>query len=378
MAKTHSYGFRELTNDIHLWLGLASGIILFLVCLSGTILTFEHEIKDATREEMTVTPMGEKLAVSQLVTSLEEGGEGTVTGITIPAASDAPYRFSVKKDPSERRGTTVLVDPYTATAREEGASSADDFLFVMFRLHRWLLLDSAIGRPIVGVATIIFMVLAVSGIVLWFPRKVRWKSVKQGFKIKTAAGWKRINHDLHNTLGFYASIFIVIMGLTGLCWSFEGYREGLSAVIGAKVFDRSGPEFEAGAGAQETTISLDEAIASAHATLPGAGDLSVNLPAEQNAFYTFRKYDASAWSPVTYDQLYLSEQGQVLATVRFADKGLGERIAGLIKPLHTGEIFGTFSKILYFLACLIATTLPITGTLIWWNKLQKKRRRVSA
>jgi len=51
------------------------------------------------------------------------------------------------------------------------------------------------------------------------------------------------------------------------------------------------------------------------------------------------------------------------------------QIASLIKPIHTGQIFGTFSKIIYFIACLIATSLPITGTIIWLNKLKKKRKR---
>ena len=376
MALQKTYGFRTFMNDLHLWLGLASGIILFLVCLSGTILTFEHEIKDATRESMTVTPGSQPVPLPDLVDRVAAQEGGTVTGLTLPAGDDEPYRFSVKSDPTQRRGSTVLVDPFTGAIQAEGPSSADDFLFVMFRLHRWLLLDTAVGRPIVGVATIIFLLLAVSGIVIWFPKKLRWKYIKQGFKIKTSAGWKRINHDLHNTLGFYACIFIVIMGLTGLCWSFEGYREGLSTVIGAKVFDRSGPEFTLGAGAQENTITVAEAIAEAREVFPGPGELSVSLPDERNAFFAVRHYAAGSWSPVTSDQLYLDRSGEVLAVTRFAEKGLGERIAGLIKPLHTGEIFGTFSKLLYFLACLIATSLPVTGTLIWWNKLRKKRRRL--
>ncbi|MGB3799447.1 MAG: PepSY-associated TM helix domain-containing protein [Lewinella sp.] len=375
MATKKSYGFRDLMNDLHLWLGLASGIILFLVCLSGTILTFEHEIKDATRESVVVSAGLDKLPVSQLLSQISAAENGTVTGLTIPAAADEPYRFSVKDNPAERRGRTVLVDPYTGHVSEEGVSSADDFLFTMFRLHRWLLLDSEIGRPIVGVATIIFMILAVSGTVIWFPNKLRWKYIKKGFQIKTSADWKRINHDLHNTLGFYACLLIVVMGLTGLCWSFEGYREGLSAVIGAKVFDRSDPAFDVGAGAQENSLSVEEAIVQARTILPEPGRLTVNLPDERSGLYSFRNYPEASWSPSTYDQLFLGPDGAVLATVYFADKGFGERIAGLIKPLHTGEIFGTFSKILYFVACLIATSLPITGTLIWWNKLRKKRRR---
>jgi len=60
---------------------------------------------------------------------------------------------------------------------------------------------------------------------------------------------------------------------------------------------------------------------------------------------------------------------------KFADKPLNVQIAQSIRSLHTGAIFGTFSKIIYFICCLIATSLPVTGILIWWNKWRKKRKR---
>ena len=66
MKKKQKYTFRKFLNDVHLWLGLASGIILFLVCLSGTILAFEHEIKDAFASELVVEPKGEKLSITSL------------------------------------------------------------------------------------------------------------------------------------------------------------------------------------------------------------------------------------------------------------------------------------------------------------------------
>ncbi|MNL59158.1 hypothetical protein D3C87_1828610 [compost metagenome] len=73
------------------------------------------------------------------------------------------------------------------------------------------------------------------------------------------------------------------------------------------------------------------------------------------------------------DKIQLDKyNGKTLKVERFEDKKFNEQIAASIRPLHTGEIFGTFSKILYFISCLIATSLPITGTIIWLNKLKKK------
>lgn len=375
MKKKNKYSFRKFINDVHLWLGLASGIILFIVCLTGTVLVYENEIKKFFAEDFIVEVNGEKQSVSSLIEELQISNGVFVTGVTIPNNENEGYSFLVKDDLKERRGSKILVNPYNKAIQKGGKTTADGFMLTMFKLHRWLLLDTNIGRPIVGVATIIFLVLAISGIVLWFPKRVKWKTVKQGFKIKTKASWKRVNHDLHNTLGFYACIFLLIMAITGLCWSFESYREGLGYVMGTKIFDRSNPQFQLENKAEAPVISYDNAIALANETLNYPGDLSVTFPNPKENYYSFRKYNANNWSPVTSDKLFLDTTGHVLKVELFDDKPFNEKLAAVIKPLHTGDIFGAFSKIIYFLACLIATSLPVTGTIIWLNKLKKKRKR---
>lgn len=125
---------------------------------------------------------------------------GRVQSIEVPHDSQTPYRIIIKKSQEERRGTLYFVDPYTGQLLVTAAGPAFEFFMTMFRLHRWLLLDSETGRPIVGVATLIFVLLLMSGLVLWFPKKL--KSWKQGLRIKAGAKWKRVNNDLHNTLGF--------------------------------------------------------------------------------------------------------------------------------------------------------------------------------
>ena len=376
--KKKKYSLRKFINDVHLWLGLGSGIILFLVCLSGTFLTFEKEIKNLFAEGFTVSGNTPVIEVESLAEDLK--AEGEVLSVTIPHESGKPYEFRVKTSAEDRRGTTFYVNPYTGDFQKVQESSLDGFFMSMFRLHRWLLLDSSIGRPIVGVATIFFLFIAISGIVMWFPKKMKWKSFKPGLKVKTSGNWKRTNHDLHNTLGFYASIFLVVMILTGLFWSFEWYREAGSAVLGTPVFGNrvSGPIFvsdENIAAGEEK--SLAEIYTLSSEVLEYEGDTNISFPGEEDRVYNIRKYNADSWSPVISDRLVIDRDGTVLNTEIFADKPLNVQIASLIKPIHTGEIFGLFSKIIYFIACLIATSLPVTGTIIWLNKMKKKKSKKS-
>ena len=105
------------------------------------------------------------------------------------------------------------------------------------------------------------------------------------------------------------------------------------------------------------------------------GNTTITLPKTETETYSITKRKVSGWSPVTSDKLIIDIDGTVLKEEWFNDKPLNVQIASLIKPIHTGQIFGTFSKIIYFIACLIATSLPLTGTIIWLNKLKKKRKR---
>ncbi|PZD78509.1 PepSY domain-containing protein [Mesonia sp. K7] len=373
MKKKKKYTFRKFINDVHLWLGLASGIILFLVCLSGTILTFEDEIKSFTSEELNVEKTAtSKKSITELQKILQK--EGKVTAVTLIANEEKAYEFRVKTSKEDRRGTTFYINPYTGEYQQHLKSDLDGFFSSMFRLHRWLLLDSKIGRPIVGIATLIFLVISVTGLVLWFPKKTKWKNFKPGFKIKFSANWKRINHDLHNTLGFYACIFIVIMALTGLCWSFEWYRDFGTKVLGAQIFGgRNQPAIVS--QAQGEMITIDDALKVIDKEFPYEGDVSINFLQEGTDVYKVRKYSSERFSPIISDNITIDRDGKILDKEIFSEKPINQQIVSLIKPLHMGYIYGSFSKTIYFLACLIATSLPVTGTIIWINKMKKKNKK---
>ena len=376
------FSFRKLINDLHLWAGLASGLILFVVCLSGTVLVFRHDIEMALESDkyhFTIPENGKKLSADALIVEVEKATQkGEITAITVNKAADKPYEVTIKSSPEERRGTTYLVNPYTGEVLGDNGSRASEFFMVMFRLHRWLLLDTEIGRPIVGGATLIFLGLLLSGMVLWLPKK--WKNWKQGLKIKTNGNWKRLNHDLHNALGFYTFPLLLIMAVTGLCWSFEWWREGLGNMIGADVFGGRGRGEELLSNNEngEAALDIEEALAIAQTQFADADKFRISLPNKPEATYSIRAYQTGFSTLSIPDNLQLDQySGEILKLEKFADKPFGQKLAASIHDAHMGEIFGTFSKILYFIACLIATSLPVTGTIIWLNKLKKKRKRLS-
>lgn len=393
---------RNLFNDIHLWIGLASGLVIFVVCLSGTIYTYNTEIRELASSHLHhVKVESTKMKIDELVSSVKLEYPGTITGITVPNDPTRSYEITLRPPNDQSRfGVTYYMNPYTGAVLGTSASKTktDEFMGNLFSLHRWLLLDKIeqpifgslenrkLGSYITGAATILFTIGLLTGLVIWFPRKIR--SWRQGLKIKFSSNWKRINHDLHNSLGLYAFVFLFLMGITGPQWSFEWYRTGLRKALGTyqeAPAQRSGGNSQgrndeskavSSDGSALLLLSIEDYLASASAALNYEGDYRLSFPASNDEPIRISSYKTGFFAPAAADQLTLNvSDASIVSMELFKDKPFNERISGSIKALHVGNIYGQFSKLIYFIACLIATSLPVTGTLIWINKMKKPKKK---
>lgn len=389
---------RNIFNQVHLYAGLISGLVVIAVCLSGTIYVYNTEIREFMDSELYfVEETGDRMSADELKASLEESSKSNVIALMWNEEADRSVQFTLKKEGEEGRGTTYYVNPYTAEllGNTSDRTKTAEFMGYLFSLHRWLMLDRIeepilesmgnrdLGRFINGVATLLFLLGVITGMVIWIPNKV--KSWKQGLKIKWSANWKRVNHDLHNTLAFYSLIFLFIMGATGPFWSYTWYREGWQKTWdtyqapAAKSENAEKPkkpvseEMDQAADGALALLTLEDIFAKTNETLPYAGNIRVSLPSKVSDPISVSKYRTGFFARSGSDQLTLSSKDlSVTEANLFSDLPLRQQIGRSVKSLHVGDIFGQFSKFLWFVACLIATSLPITGTLIWWNKRKKK------
>ena len=390
---------RKLFNDIHLWLGLSSGLIVIAVCFSGTVYVFNTELTERAAPHLyKVNPVEgkQRIPVDSLIEKIKSTSGGIITSVTIPADLKRTYQFNVKKEgDNSRGGTAYMVNPYTGdiVGNSKEKNGTKEFMSTMFSLHRWLLLDKVekpiikgttnreLGSMITGWATILFTLGCITGMVIWFPQKI--KNWRQGLSVKWKAGWKRVNHDLHNSLALYALFFLLLMGLTGPQWSFEWYRTGLQKTLGTyKSKDAPKEKIPKSKLPADSILfaglSITDYIKQADKVLVYPGNYTITLPVDSTAVTVISKTKLGFFAPAAGDRITLDQyNGKIVKTDIFRDKPFNERIAGSIKAIHVGNVYGTFTKIIYFLACLIATSLPVTGTMIWLNKLKKKRKRKS-
>ncbi|MBQ8362934.1 MAG: PepSY domain-containing protein, partial [Thermoguttaceae bacterium] len=414
---------RDFFYRLHLWLGLASGLILFVVCLSGSLYVFRNEARQLAAPELfyVEATADQRLSADEIVAKVEAARPGKKVGsLTIPESptrtvavvlNDAPKKGGAGAQKGEtknsgekakksgkiggkHRGEMVYVDPYTGAIVGKGATPVDEFFGFLMKLHRWLCLPTEIGRPIVGVATLIYVVLTLTGLLLWLPRTAaawRRKSTwKTALNVRVRRGGWPLVFDLHNALGFYTLLPALILALTGLCWSFGWYRDAVGAVLGEAPFKakREQPEALTPPDGSPRPATLEELIARHNELDPGAGDVTISIPQDESTATTIQKgrvdgffalavKNKTQWDRLDASVVSVERYGKTVEVERFADKPFGAKIASSIRALHLGEITGLSSKIFFFVVCLIATSFPATGVALWAHKLRarnKKRR----
>jgi uncharacterized iron-regulated membrane protein len=391
---------RQFLNDIHLYAGLLSAVIVIAVCFTGTLYVYNTEIREFfDSERYFVAGQGSPKTLEELKSGLEPLQKGKLVGVTAYSVAERTVQFQVKGT-GEEKATTYFVDPYTGEVLADNTkkTSSEEFMGYVFSLHRWLLLDKVetpildsmtnqeLGRLINGIATSLFLIGVLTGIFLWLPKKA--KNWKQGLSVKWSGNWKRINHDLHNTLAFYSILALFIMAVTGPYWSFGWYKTGwqktwdtYQAPKEEKKEDKSKESSTAEQVVEDSTvipepqiISLDEALAAANQHLSYAGVVKLTLPEESQGDLAVSKSRTGFFARAGADQLKLNVQTlELKEKVLFGELPVRQQMGKSVKALHTGEIFGQFTKFLWAVACAIATSLPITGTMIWLNKRNKKR-----
>ena len=225
---------RNFFRKFHLWVSVPFGIVITITCFTGALLVFEKEITALCVGDITVvTPVGEPLPVSVIADKVDATlpADVDVKGVVVSSSPDEAYRVNLSKP----KKAAVYVNQYSGEVI--GKDERLPFFRTVFRLHRWLM-DSNPGegkvfwgKMIVGASTLAFVVILLTGLVIWWPRNR--KMLGNRLQIALRKGKNRFWYDLHVAGGFYAMLLLLVMALTGLTWSFEWYRNGAYALFGA-------------------------------------------------------------------------------------------------------------------------------------------------
>lgn len=380
---------KKLFRQLHLWLSIPLGLVITVICFSGAMLVFEKEITECVQhdiyfvEEVKNSPLPIDSLISNVAPTLNK--DVSITGITVSSDPERCYKVNLSKP----RRAAIYVDQYTGEVK--GSSSRLPFFNTMFRLHRFLLdkrdANGGVfwGKQIVGISTSLFVVILITGIILWWPKsKKAWKNL---VTIRLRSGWKRFLYDLHVVGGMYAIVFLLAMALTGLTWSYPWYRNAFYSLFGVEqsVQKNNTKEAYANKSVRKTNNNAVDAEKVSESQSPYLYWQDVyEFVAQENSDY--KQITISNGSVnVSFNRIgnqrasdsykFDNQTGRVTDHTYYSDNNKRNKLRGWIYSVHVGSWGGMVTRILAFMAALLGATLPLTGYYLWIKRLYKKNKK---
>lgn len=353
---------------LHRWAGLVTGLVVLVVCLSGTALAFSDEYRMWRFPDRYLSSGGWPDSMSAL---LESAGthvaEGSVpTSVIFAPSGEAPARVFFRAPDGER--SRVYMHP-DGTLVESSTGSTRDLMSVMLDVHRTLL-GGTIGRTIVGISTIVFVVILLTGIPIWWPKT--WKALRRGVSIKwSGANAARRIYDLHVSLGAWSAVLLVVMGVTGVFFAYDDTQDIIYTITGS---ERAPAAPESGTPSDDRA-NIDAVLADVRAHSPEPYSVFLVYPSSETAAIRALVFENDHPHPSAFDTFYYDQySGESLGTMTYASLSRGERIRRSLFPFHTGE-WNLATKTLWAFLTFLGATFPVTGFLMWFRKRRRKKER---
>ena len=371
--------FKKVLFQLHWFFGISAGLVLALMGATGALYAFEGEIMTALNPEVLRVEVRDSgmLAPAELVSKIEAESGKNVAGLWVDSQDRRAARVFFTPKPGERRGPMRFFDPYTGELLAEPSGKA--FFDLMLQLHRWLALGD-VGKQITAASTLALVFFCLSGMYLRWPRQaLNWRA---WLTLDWAKKGRAFNWDLHAVVGTWCLVFYLCASLTGLYWSYDWFRNGMTQLLsdapagqqGGKPGEQRG---RPGAAPQGPPPVVDyHALWSSLQTAAGPQMVAWNLRLPPVAgtpatvFYLLK----DAEHPRALNQLTLDPlSGQVQRHERYADKPFAAQLLASVYALHVGEYFGLVGRILMALASLSMPLFAITGWLLYLDRRRKKR-----
>jgi uncharacterized iron-regulated membrane protein len=344
---------RQLFIVFHRWAAILALAFIVLLGITGSALVFEGAMDRGLDPGLWhVRPRARRVPLDTLIAHARVVVPGPpATGVTL---SPIPDRADVVQSGINQ----IFVDPYTGQVL--GHRTVVEWNRTLpRRLHvlHVTLMSGRIGGEIVAIATIVSLLLVLSGIYLWWRDKI--------WRVRWSASWKRVVFDLHHQLGVVAAIVLVLITTSGLVIHYETLDNLVYRL------DRTPPDEirgQATPAASAASISVDSLDAVARRTLPGASVMFLTLPPKRDEPFVAAMRFPEDHTPGGRSRVYVDRYtGAVLGVENMRRAQVGTQIGNRIRSIHTGDVFGKPTEVVWLLATLALVGQAVTGFLMWWN-----------
>ncbi|MEY8734240.1 PepSY-associated TM helix domain-containing protein [Peribacillus frigoritolerans] len=373
----------------HFYAGIIFAPLLIILAVTGSIYLFKPQIEQVLYQDyQVVTPLGDRLPASQQIEIVKELYPDAV--VTKYHPGENASRSSEVSITSNEESLTIFMDPYTG--KSIGELNDDDRIMDKIEEIHGELMAGTLGDRIVELAACWAVVLIVSGLYLWYPKK---KQSLSGVLFPRLNKGKHIfRRDLHAVPAFWITAGMLFLIMTGLPWSgFWGNNFQLLATNSGSGYPPSIWTGSAPTSSIKTkdiadvpwaAENLDVPLSDIQGFLPLSIDdvvtianhkgmhpsYSINIPQETDGVYTLSAFPPKAQDEAT---IHIDQySGAVLADYRYDHYGLIGKIVAWGITLHKGTQFGLINQMISLLICLGIMLVACSGFYLSWKRKPKK------
>lgn len=378
--------FKKWVSKLHLYLGLTVGLFVLIISITGALYVFKDEIQGVARRDYIhhneqninakkILP----LKVLEQKVDAQTSEQYPVHWAEIPLDKTKSYKFYYyERNPNAWNYfsefvvyKTAYVNPFSGKVLALEDEKNGFFNIVKF-IHWSFLLKSDWGTYIVGIPVLIFLIMLISGIILWWPKNKRASKQRFWFQWRNIKSWRRKNYDLHSILGFYSSVFALILALTGLFYAFFFVQATLYFLFSGG--QTTYPDFShiktKAPIEMRNAGTLDKIATTVERLYPSASAYSLDLGNQHIDDHKHPNYEVYVKQldysyHVNHQIIFDENSGDVLMNRPHQEKNFGEKFVAANYDIHVGAILGIWGKILAFIVSLICASLPVTGFLVW-------------
>ncbi|WP_411279845.1 PepSY-associated TM helix domain-containing protein [Gemmatimonas sp.] len=387
---------RQLFFWTHLVIGLAAGALVFIMAVTGVLLTYQKQMTvwaDVRRLDGAPSAVGQApLPADTLLARVAATERATPTAIVWREGANMPVEIQFGRD------KRIFANAYSAELLGTGSAGMRGFFRMMTDWHRWLAAKGDtrdLGRAATGAANLAFLLIVLSGMWLWWPPNLRWSAVRNVAWFRRGLTSKARDFNWHNVIGFWSAIPLVIVVASGVVISYP-WASGLVFRVAGEappgrtasgppvstlpVSDGAGGEAPRGEGFPALPGSLQPRFAVAQGQVPNWRTISLTLPTALEADASFSLDRGMGGEPHKRTTVVIDREGQVSARQSFAMQSRGRRLRSILRFAHTGEVLGVFGQTLAGLISLGSAVLVVTGIALSLRRVRawQRRRRPSA
>jgi uncharacterized iron-regulated membrane protein len=377
--------FRSALFWSHLTAGAAAGLVVLIMSVTGVALAYQRQLLEwsarrhlvsASADESARLPLDSLLAVARAAAP-----ERRVAGVTVRADPRMP--LSVTLDDRSSR----FLNPYTGEVLGDDARLRGFFATVE-RVHRSIVFHgttrSETGTKVTGAANLGFLFLILSGLVLWWPRRLTARAFRGVLLFARAARGKARDWNWHHVLGIWSAPALVLIVASATFISYDWPQRLVERVAGAAVTQETGQRggerrvrSDGGrSSAAARPVSLDTVWARATPE-PGQWHAAqIRLPTEPGRPIVLTISETEAFRPDQRTTVNLdAATGAVLERRGYEELDAARRFRAWMRPLHTGEVAGIPGQTLAAVVSAAAAVMVWTGLALAWRRLRSALRR---